>query len=134
MSEQPQDQGSVLNEHHYDRHLSVQFSEFDCALEVTVWKDGTAIRDRVVRIPVEEIPDFLSSVTANGLAALSVAARRLEVGHCETCGNTGLIHDTRHGQPWSEYCPDCKDRWPDKPFRSAPEIGYRNVQGEVVGE
>lgn len=109
----------------YDDRYSIEHDGFDSSLVITLWGEGVEV-DRRVRIPVDQIPDFVRQVTSHGMYALSDAARRLEVGHCETCGNTGLVNVEKNGKPWSVNCPDCRDRWPDNPFQNAPQIGRRN--------
>ena len=106
----------------YDK-VTVDMSGWDAALELSVWDPDDFGKKKVIRIAVEDIPDFLRDVVAHGTRALSTAARRIEVGHCETCGNTGLVDVEKNGRPWSEHCPDCKNRWPSEPFKNAPTIG-----------
>lgn len=109
---------------HYDHNVTVDHSAWDAALEVSVWSmEDFGSKERVLRIPVEDIPDFVRDVTQHGLRSLSTAARRIEVGHCETCGNTGLVDTEVNGRKSNTHCPDCKDRWPAEPFKSAPTIG-----------
>lgn len=105
--------------------VSMEHDNFDCALVIKVWSPDHTGVEREVRIAVEDIPMFLRDTANHAASALSTAARRLEVGHCETCGNTGLVNTTRHGQPWSEHCPDCRHRYPSEPFANAPHIGHR---------
>lgn len=108
---------------HYDRHVSVDNSQFDCALELTLRDPETHEADRVVRIPVEDIPDFLAAVARHSGYALTTAARRLEVGDCNTCGNTGLVDAPAPGGRMSnKHCPDCRgEGWPT-PFVNTPQI------------
>lgn len=37
--------------------------------------------------------------------------RNAVAGDCETCGNRRMVETEKHGRPWSEYCPDCRDRY-----------------------
>lgn len=106
--------------------VGVEDDGFDCALVIKRYDHDHHEVDETIRIAVEDIPGFLRDVANHAGNALTTAARRLEVGHCETCANTGLIQTERHGRPWSENCPDCRDRWPSKPFANAPHIGRRN--------
>jgi hypothetical protein len=113
---------------HYDKNVTVDTSHWDAALELTIWAQDHVGKDRVIRIPVEEIPDFMAYVVQHGARALSIAAKRIEVGHCETCGNVGLVDKPGPGGRMSnEYCPDCRGRWPAEPFKSAPTIGRKQV-------
>lgn len=112
----------------YDRNTTVDNDGFDCSLTITLRKRGSAETDRLVRIAVEDIPDFISAVTRHGMYALTEAASRLEVGHCETCGNIGLVDGPGPGNRTQQvYCPDCKDRTPSKPFANAPQIARKVV-------
>lgn len=108
----------------YDK-VTVDSSGWDAALELSVWDPDDFGKKKVIRIAVEDIPDFLRDVVAQGTRSMATAARRLEVGHCETCGNTGLVDAEKNGRPWSEHCPDCKSRWPSAAFANAPTIGRR---------
>jgi hypothetical protein len=110
----------------YDRHVSVDSDVFDCALVVTLRTGSTR---REVRIPVEDILGFMEGVVRHGGYSLSTAASRLEVGHCETCANTGLVTEDVNGRPTNVFCPDCRDRWPAEPFKGAPKIEHRMKEG-----
>jgi hypothetical protein len=117
----------VRREVTYDRSVSVDHDKFDCALVLKVWDhsdDGGVGKE--LRIPVEDIPNLMQQIVAHAGYALTTAASRIEVGHCETCGNTGLVDTVGPGgRMTNTYCPDCRDRWPNKPFASAPHIGRR---------
>lgn len=107
------------------RAISIDHDEFDCAMTLKVWDEGHTDYSEI-RVAVEDIPSFMDSVVRHGGYALSTAARRLEVGHCETCANTGLVDAVGPaGQPTNKECPDCRDRWPAEPFKNAPHIGRR---------
>ena len=111
-------------------NVSVDYDHFDWSLVIRVWSKDHDQQSSEVRIAVEDIPSFLREVVGQGTYALSSAALRLEVGHCETCGNTGLVDTDRHGRPWTEDCPDCRPRWPNMPFAGAPTIGRRAPRGD----
>lgn len=117
-------------EREYD-NVSIDDDGFDASLVLTSWdhtSDESPVK-RVLRIAVEDIPDFMAQVVSRGTHALSTAARRLEVGHCETCANTGLVDVEKHGRKSNDYCPDCRNRWPSQPFKAAPQIGRKNTDG-----
>lgn len=111
-----------MKSEHYDRYIGVDDSAWDCALELTL-RDSDHQVERVIRIPVEDVPGFLDQVTRHGVRCMAVAARRLEVGHCETCANIGLVDVEVRGRTTNTECPDCRHRWPAEPFANAPKIG-----------
>ena len=107
--------------------VTVDHDNFDCAVVLKVWTPNGAEVTSEIRVAVEDIPEFLRDVGNHVASALSTAARRIEVGHCETCANTGLVNTTKNGNPWSVHCPDCRHKWPSKPFANAPHIGRRDA-------
>lgn len=112
----------------YERHVSVDDDLIDASLTLTLWRDAAVGSRQVVRIAVEDIPDLMDAVVRHGVRALSNAAHRIEVGHCETCGNSGLVDVEKNRRTSRVICPDCQHRWPDAPFANAPRIGRRGEQ------
>lgn len=110
---------------HHD-HVGVNNASHDCALELTVWDRDMAGVERTVRIAVEDVTQFMADVVRHGGYALRDAARRLEVGDCRTCNNTGLVDVEKRGRSAAVNCPDCRHRWPAESFANAPQIVPRN--------
>lgn len=106
-------------------NITVNDDGFDCALVLSVRLPGDMQSSHEVRIAVEDIPDFMQGVVRHSAYALQTAASRIEIGHCETCANTGLVDTEVNGRKSNEYCPDCRDRKPSQPFKNAPKIGRR---------
>ena len=105
-------------------HVSVDHNGATYALQIIEWT-GEGHDRRVLEIPVEEIPNFIRSVVASGTYALADAATALEVGHCESCGNTGLVREKRGERIWTVNCANCRPRYPKKAFQNAPKVGRR---------
>jgi hypothetical protein len=112
----------------YTRNIGVDHGAADASLVLTVYDDASVQPVARLRIPTEAIPDFIANVARHGTYALRDAAKRLEVGHCETCRNLGLI-DVPHPHRGTERvaCPDCRHRYPAEPFKNAPKIGDTRV-------
>lgn len=105
--------------------VTVDDDGFDCALVLKVW-DENVLPAQEVRVAVKDVPAFMADVVRHASYALRNAAERLEVGHCETCGNTRLVPDTGPaGRPTNKRCPDCGPRRPDEPFAGTPTLGHR---------
>lgn len=101
--------------HMWWHHFNPETSSMDTVVEV--------------RIPVEQIPDFLRQVTSHSMYAVEGAAQAIAYGDCKTCSNVRLVDaPAPGGRTQQVYCPDCAIPRHEA-FENLPTVGPKIKEG-----
>ncbi len=90
-----------------------------------------------VRIPIEEIPRFLSQVTNQAMNCMESAVQSIGYGDCEACRNIRLVDvELSGGRKTNTECPTCRANGGPRitttsVLRGAPTVGPK-VKPEVA--